>query len=546
MGTERSLSSSRCARQLIRLFCRLGLVMGIALMGCGASTSPTTPVGSGGGSTVTYGIGGTVQGLHGTIVLRNNATDDLTLDADGAFAFATTLADGATYDVQIAQQPTGYVCDVTNGTGTVAGAAIDAIRITCDVNRYALGGTISGLVEGEVVLRNNDDDPQTFHANGDFILGAIAYGASYAVSVVSSPVGFTCSVAYGVGTVPDSDVSTVEVVCDRQSYTVGGSITGLVGNLVLSNNGQENITVSANGDFAFATAIAHGSDYMVAVVSQPASKICSVSSGAAGTVNGAPVTSVVVTCDNVYVRGILTGFSETVLLQNNGGEDLAISANGNFTFPTPRATGDTYDISVLSTPMYQRCTVTSGTGTLDSNQMPSPVTVTCTTSRLRIFTTSNPVNGAMGGRVGVDTLCHTAASQLNLVCATGVHALISVDDADEIRDMPSNYGVPVGDDVEIWSLMGSAHKVEDSWAILFGSNHTAFGALGGAIPFPPYWWSGSNLNGTLAPGYTCDHWTSADSGLWGGQGNYNNADFWWIVGTASECNRTFPLTCLCY
>ena len=36
---------------------------------------------------VTYGIGGTVSGLSGSIVLQNNGGDDLTLTEDGTFSF---------------------------------------------------------------------------------------------------------------------------------------------------------------------------------------------------------------------------------------------------------------------------------------------------------------------------------------------------------------------------------------------------------------------------------------------------------------------------
>ena len=49
----------------------------------------------GGGSTgsgSTYSVGGSTSGLSGTVVLRNNGGDDLTLTANGPFNFATKLA----------------------------------------------------------------------------------------------------------------------------------------------------------------------------------------------------------------------------------------------------------------------------------------------------------------------------------------------------------------------------------------------------------------------------------------------------------------------
>src|SRR5262249_33073756 len=46
---------------------------------------------------VTYSVGGTVSGLSGTVVLQDNGGDDLSVTANGAFTFATRLANGAVY-----------------------------------------------------------------------------------------------------------------------------------------------------------------------------------------------------------------------------------------------------------------------------------------------------------------------------------------------------------------------------------------------------------------------------------------------------------------
>src|SRR3989339_1333962 len=65
--------------------------------------------GGGGGSVApaNYTVGGTVSGLSGTVVLTNNGGDDLTLTANGAFTFATAVADGGSYNVQVKTQPSG-------------------------------------------------------------------------------------------------------------------------------------------------------------------------------------------------------------------------------------------------------------------------------------------------------------------------------------------------------------------------------------------------------------------------------------------------------
>lgn len=80
-------------------------------------------------------VGGTVSGLLGSgLVLHNNGGDDLPVASDGVFEFSALVPDGATYAVTVAGQPTAPVqtCAVANGSGTIDGAAVTDVMITCD------------------------------------------------------------------------------------------------------------------------------------------------------------------------------------------------------------------------------------------------------------------------------------------------------------------------------------------------------------------------------------------------------------------------------
>ncbi len=85
------------------------------------------------------------------------------------------------------------------------------------------------------------------------------------------------------------------------AYTVGGTVSGLSGsNLVLeyaTGTESSSATISSNGNFAFSRRVANGTVYSVTVESQPVNpaQICTVNNGS-GTVNGADVTNVVVSC----------------------------------------------------------------------------------------------------------------------------------------------------------------------------------------------------------------------------------------------------------
>ncbi len=111
------------------------------------------------------------------------------------------------------------------------------------------------------------------------------------------------------------------------------------------------------------------------------------------------------------VGGSLSGLtSGSVVLQNNGGDDLTLSEDTWFNFETPIDDGASYEVTVSYAPPGQACDVANATGTIDSANVDS-VTVTCTATKL-IYTTTG-YSGALGGIVGADTKCNNDANKPN-------------------------------------------------------------------------------------------------------------------------------------
>ena len=79
------------------------------------------------------------------------------------------------------------------------------------------------------------------------------------------------------------------------SFSVGGTVSGLSGTVVLQDNGGDDLSLTANGSFTFATKLAGGAAYSVTVKTNPSGQTCTVSGGS-GTVAAANVTSVAVSC----------------------------------------------------------------------------------------------------------------------------------------------------------------------------------------------------------------------------------------------------------
>ena len=172
-----------------------------------------------------FTIGGTVSGLAGTgLVLQNNGTDNLSIAADGAFTFATPLADGSAYNVTVFTQPSGpsQTCSVTNGSGTIAGADVTNVEVNCSTNTFTIGGTVSGLAGTGLVLQNNGGDNRTIAANGAFTFTAQDDGTAYNVTVASQPAGPAqfCSVTNGSGTLAGANVTNVIVNCAQISIDI--------------------------------------------------------------------------------------------------------------------------------------------------------------------------------------------------------------------------------------------------------------------------------------------------------------------------------------
>jgi hypothetical protein len=78
-------------------------------------------------------VGGTVSGLAGTVVLQDNAGNDLTLATNGAFTFPSAIDAGSTYAVTVLKQPAGPSCAVSNGSGTAI-ADVTNVSVICTVD----------------------------------------------------------------------------------------------------------------------------------------------------------------------------------------------------------------------------------------------------------------------------------------------------------------------------------------------------------------------------------------------------------------------------
>src|SRR6267378_476088 len=223
-------------------------------------------------TTGTQAIGVTVGGLTGTGLVLQNGTEFLTITGTTTTSqFKTAIPFGQTYNVTVSTQPTSpaQTCTVTNGSGvSTAGVAI-TVQVTCSLGTLSIGGSVSGYSGGTgFALQNNGGDTLTITKNGAFTFPTLVpVNGAYKVTVSGQPSGpnQTCTVSLGTGTAA-ANVTNVSVVCPAVFHPINVTVVGVLGTngaMQLLDNGGDNLVTPKNGNYVFATPIAHGSAYDV-------------------------------------------------------------------------------------------------------------------------------------------------------------------------------------------------------------------------------------------------------------------------------------------
>ncbi len=148
---------------------------------------------------------------------------------------------------------------------------------------YSIGGTVSGLDAGQsVILQLNGGNDLKVGANVAFTFGSkIASGDAYAVSAIRGPTGKTCWIYGGAGTA-SANVTGVYVTCIPTTSSIGGAVSGLIGQGLELALGEwvstyggaafvalKKLEIDKNGHFSFATFRPSHVDYFIEVQLQP-------------------------------------------------------------------------------------------------------------------------------------------------------------------------------------------------------------------------------------------------------------------------------------
>lgn len=214
---------------------------GVMLAGCNlsidnhsdgsSSSTGSTQSTSGGSGAAQYSVGGSITGLSQSGLMLASGSNSVSVAAGAtSFTLPTLLASGAMYSVTVKMQPLGQTCVARDESGTIAQANVTSVQVSCTLNTYSIGGTITGANAAGIVLANGTD---TFTVP----LGATTFlmptkqpmGAAYTITLQAAPTGLSCQIANGTGTMPAAAVTNVLVSCGQWTWINGANATGSAG-----------------------------------------------------------------------------------------------------------------------------------------------------------------------------------------------------------------------------------------------------------------------------------------------------------------------------
>ncbi len=166
-------------------------------------------------ATSSFALDGDVSGLTTVGLVLANGSDTLAVSAGStSFTMPQQVTYGSAYTVTVQTQPVGATCTVGNSSGTITDAGPSGVSVTCEPNRFTVGGTVADLIDPGLVLANGGDTAAVpGYATSFTMPQSVAFGSAYAVTVQTQPVGASCSVTDGSGSMGSDVVTNVAVSC---------------------------------------------------------------------------------------------------------------------------------------------------------------------------------------------------------------------------------------------------------------------------------------------------------------------------------------------
>jgi hypothetical protein len=350
----------------------------------------------------------------------------------------------------------------------------------------------------------------------------------------------------------------------NSSYTLGGSITGLNGSILIQSNLSENLTLNAEGTFTFTSRYLANTNYSLRIITQPSFQSCTITNSS-GVVQNANVNNILITCINNVLTSLSlsTGslnpnFSSTNLNYKftvlNPTSSLSITPTNNLATSIIRVNG----VSVLSGVTSNPISLNVGSNTITllviaENSATTTYTLTVirsTFNAYRTFLTATTYTGSLigtssQGSLGADAKCEVDSNKPSdgsfykamvvdtvnrIACSTTADCTSQTENRDWVLKANTAYARVNGTPIFTTNTAG---------IFVFGTLTNSFGT--------GIFWSGLSTSSswrTSTGGNHCAQWSSNSNALVGNYGDASATNSTSIANVAFNCDTFRSLLCV--
>lgn len=176
------------------------------------------------GGSASFPINGTITGLtYDGLVLTSNGMDLSVKGGATAFSFPNSLSYGDVFKVTVKTPPAHQSCTTVSpltgyetNTDTAGRTASINVTLSCYLNAYTIGGTVSGLTSAGLVLTNGSlGGTATIAADATSytFANSVPYSVTYGVTILTQPASDVCTVSNPSGVMGDALVNNINISC---------------------------------------------------------------------------------------------------------------------------------------------------------------------------------------------------------------------------------------------------------------------------------------------------------------------------------------------
>ncbi len=174
--------------------------------------------------------------------------------------------------------------------------------------------------------------------------------------------------------------------------SLSGTVSNLMGELMLDDGNGNVITVTTNGAFNFSPAAYQADDiYNITVSTQPLERNCVVINGQ-GVFASDDISDAIINCSIPgTLSGTVTNLEGELMLDDGNGNVITVTTNGVFDFSHSSYLADeTYNITVRTQPLERNCVVVNGHGVFASDDI-SDIEIICSIPGTQTNLCAHPV-----------------------------------------------------------------------------------------------------------------------------------------------------------